>query len=350
MSVALEQGARWRVQRGSFKVRKVRWRPYSVDGTGSTNRLWRGSGAGVEWLLKWYKYPVPGIHPEPEVAEFFDSIHFEGAAGFGARMDRGRKGDWETAAFIQPWVDGVSMWEKTLDGFRRGDRSDLSRELGRSMGAMHSALASGAQGSAFESASWGGDDFNGWVDRLESSVAALILEMEKAMTQRCVPEEDAVRRTLCLGRTLWPQKLAGIKSLQVRGQKSRIHGDLHLGQVLERRWGAAGGRFCVVDFEGEPMRPLRERRALDLPLRDVAGMWRSLAYAAAVTGAGCALVERWRQDFFEGWSERMSLPEGDWRGVLEGLVWEKAIYEALYELRHRPDWLWIPLSALQKEA
>lgn len=348
MSAALEEELHWRVRRGSFKVRKVCWKPYSVDGTGSTNVLWKGSGAGGEWLLKWYKYPAPGVHPEPEVAEFLDSIHFEGAAGFGARLDRRRQDDWETAAFVQPWVDGASIWEKTLDAFRRGDGSDFARELGRSIGGMHFALASGTQASAFGCAPWGTDDFSGWVDRVESGVAALILEMEKATAQRSVPEEDTARRTLCLGRTLWPEKLSGIKALQLRGQKSRIHGDLHLGQVLERRRGLAGGRLCVVDFEGEPMRPLRERRALDLPLRDVAGMWRSLAYAAAVTGAGSGLLESWRQGFFEGWSERMSLPEGDWRGVLEGLVWEKAIYEALYELRHRPDWLWIPLSALQK--
>lgn len=349
MSVALDEGVHWRVQRGALKVRKVCWKPYSVEGTGSTNALWKGSGPCGKWLLKWYKYPAPGVHPEPEVAEFLDSIHFEGAAGFGARLDRGSRGDWETAGFVQPWVDGASVWEKTLDALRRGDGSDLSHELGRSVGSMHVALSSGPQDSPFGCAHWGTADLLSWVDRVESGVEALILEMENVPARRSVPDEDMVRRTLCRGRILWRERLAGLKSLQVQGQKSRVHGDLHLGQILERRKGSAEGRFCVVDFEGEPMRSLQERRALDLPLRDVAGMWRSLAYAAAITGAGCDLLEGWRQDFFEGWSERMSLPEGDWRKFLEGLVWEKTIYEALYELRHRPEWLWIPLSELQKE-
>ena len=350
MNVSPEGGFRWRVQRGALRVRKVCWEPFSVEGTGSTNSLWKGAGGGREWLLKWYKYPEPGVHPEPEVAEFLDSIHFEGAAGFGARLDRLQNGGWETVAFVQPWVHGVSTWDRTLDALRSGDVSGFSRDLGGGIGGLHAALASGGIGTGFECAAWGSVDLIAWVDRIESGVGALIVELEKGLAQGSVPDADLVRKTLDTGRTLWREKLAGLRSLRVRGFKSRVHGDLHLGQVLERHGFSADGRFCVVDFEGEPMRPLRERRELDLPLRDVAGMWRSLAYAGAVAGAGGGFVEGWRQDFLEGWSERMSLPEGDWGGLLEGLVWEKAVYEALYELRHRPDWLWIPLSVLQKEA
>jgi predicted trehalose synthase len=188
------------------------------------------------------------------------------------------------------------------------------------------------------------------VDRVGSGVAELRLALEKELGQGRLPDEGLARKTLDAGRTTWGEKLEGMRALRVSGLKSRVHGDLHLGQVLERRGGSAAGRFCVVDFEGEPMRPLGERRQLELPLRDVAGMWRSFAYAGAVAGADGGLVEGCRQDFLAGWCERMRLPEGDWSGLLEGLAWEKAVYEALYELRHRPDWLWIPLSELQKEA
>ena len=102
----------------------------------------------------------------------------------------------------------------------------------------------------------------------------------------------------------------------------------------------------MVDFEGEPTRPLAERRAKDLPLRDVAGMFRSFAYAAAVAGVSSAVAESWSMEFLAGWREVMPMPSGDWRALLDALIWEKVIYEAEYELRHRPDWLWIPLSAL----
>jgi predicted trehalose synthase len=64
--------------------------------------------------------------------------------------------------------------------------------------------------------------------------------------------------------------------------------------------------------------------------------------AGGVSGTAAVLQEA----FLEGWVEEMRLPEGDWKGLLEGLVWEKAIYEALYELKHRPAWFWVPLRAI----
>jgi predicted trehalose synthase len=105
-------------------------------------------------------------------------------------------------------------------------------------------------------------------------------------------------------------------------------------------------RFAVVDFEGEPMRSISERRRKDSPLRDVAGMFRSFHYAAAVAGKSPQIAEHWCAEFLKGWLEEAPPPSGEWRKLLAGLIWEKAIYEAGYELRHRPDWLWIPLRAL----
>jgi predicted trehalose synthase len=102
----------------------------------------------------------------------------------------------------------------------------------------------------------------------------------------------------------------------------------------------------VVDFEGEPLRALEERRLKESPLRDVAGMWRSWAYAGVVGGGAREAVCRMQESFLEGWQESMDLPGGDWRGFLEGLIWEKAIYEVLYEIQQRPHWLEVPLAAL----
>jgi len=122
-----------------------------------------------------------------------------------------------------------------------------------------------------------------------------------------------------------------------------------LGQILEREGGRGPGRFVVVDFEGEPTRAIAERRAKDLPLRDVAGMFRSFAYAAAVAGVSEDIAAQWSAMFLEGWREIMPLPSGEWRVLLDALIWEKAIYEAVYEMRHRPDWLWIPLSLFSEK-
>jgi len=131
----------------------------------------------------------------------------------------------------------------------------------------------------------------------------------------------------------------------------RIHGDLHLGQVL-----AAPGRgWVLLDFEGEPLRPLAERLQEDCPLRDVAGMLRSLDYAAAVTArehgidaAGWALAAR--EAFLDGYLAGVGIPPQDpaTRALLAAFEADKAVYEALYESRNRPDWLDIPLAALSR--
>lgn len=127
-----------------------------------------------------------------------------------------------------------------------------------------------------------------------------------------------------------------------------IHGDLHLGQSLHS---ASGWR--LLDFEGEPQRPVAERTAPDLPLRDVAGMLRSFDYAAAVGGAPDPA--QWRAEaghaFLAGYQATaspsgMDPPTHD--TVLRALVLDKAMYEVVYETRQRPDWLHIPLAAVDR--
>ena len=121
----------------------------------------------------------------------------------------------------------------------------------------------------------------------------------------------------------------------------RVHGDLHLGQVLR-----AGGRWTLIDFEGEPSRPLAERRAPTSPLRDVAGMLRSLDYAARTAERETALVaDLWltrARDAFLG-------AYGDVDpALLSAFELEKACYEIRYEAAMRPDWLWLPLAAVER--
>jgi maltokinase len=157
--------------------------------------------------------------------------------------------------------------------------------------------------------------------------------------------------------------LAALIDVGDPGKATRIHGDLHLGQVL---LGDPG--WFVLDFEGEPVRPIAERVLASSPLRDVAGMMRSFHYAAS-TG----LVERGRRDvdtelveLAEQWESRVVdafwrgyqsvagidhlLPAAaeDRRSLLQAFELDKAVYETIYELSHRPDWVHIPVLAVQR--
>lgn len=130
----------------------------------------------------------------------------------------------------------------------------------------------------------------------------------------------------------------------------RVHGDYHLGQVLQ----APGRGWVLLDFEGEPMRPIAERRAPDLALRDIAGMLRSFDYVAGSLKlsepATASRVSAWAQSardaFLVGYRTAAGYePTG---ALLDALELDKAVYEAIYEARYRPDWLQIPLSAIER--
>lgn len=132
--------------------------------------------------------------------------------------------------------------------------------------------------------------------------------------------------------------------------QQRIHGDLHLGQVLF----VPGRGWVIVDFEGEPLRPMTERTRLDSPLRDVAGMLRSFDYVGGSLGAAGTTVEtlEWvsaaRRAFEEGYSEASGSDLVANRALIDAFEIDKALYETVYEARNRPDWLGIPVAALER--
>jgi maltokinase len=138
------------------------------------------------------------------------------------------------------------------------------------------------------------------------------------------------------------------------GMAIRVHGDLHLGQTLH-----AGRGWVILDFEGEPARPLAERRAKHSPLRDVAGLLRSIAYAPLAArlqrGAEAPVgwEERARVEVLDGYLEAIDpalLPPT--RHEVDQLLaiyeLEKAVYELNYELNHRPDWVEIPVAGISR--
>ena len=149
---------------------------------------------------------------------------------------------------------------------------------------------------------------------------------------------------------------AAIETFYARAQAGawpelqRIHGDLHLGQVLlvpDRGW-------VLLDFEGEPLRPMHDRRRPDLPVRDVAGMLRSFDYVAGSTAlalperaaAAIAWADAARRAFLDGYVAASGLDLTAYRDLLAAFELDKAVYEAIYETRNRPTWAAIPLHAI----
>jgi maltose alpha-D-glucosyltransferase/alpha-amylase len=158
------------------------------------------------------------------------------------------------------------------------------------------------------------------------------------------------------------RRFEAITSLADAGQRIRIHGDFHLGQIL-----AVDGDVYFIDFEGEPARPIAERTIPQSPLRDVAGVLRSFGYAARAgfrlylrhKGESRPALERWISAweaeacaiFLKSYLKQMGdgplVPgEASRRILLEAFVLDKALYELAYELGNRPDWIDIPIAGL----
>ena len=149
-------------------------------------------------------------------------------------------------------------------------------------------------------------------------------------------------------------RLSLLANIGSSGRLIRHHGDLHLGQTL-----LAPDGWVVLDFEGEPARPLLERRRKRSPLRDVAGMLRSFAYVASAgelqrgTPAPEGWEDRMRDAFLSGYFRAVDaalLPPGEAnsRTLLTVFELEKAVYELRYELNNRPDWVRIPVAGIAR--
>lgn len=232
-------------------------------------------------------------------------------------------------AFAQEFLPGVQdAWRVALAAAEAGtDFSQEARELGIATAGVHATLAL-----AMPTSKPSRDEIDTVIANMHGRLAAAIGEVPAL--ERYGP---ALREVFAQAAALpWPAQ-------------QRIHGDLHLGQVLK----VPGHGWVLVDFEGEPLRPMRERNRLDSPLRDVAGMLRSFDYVAgslAVAGlpGGAEWAATARAAFEDGYSEASGRDLREWRPIVDAFEVDKALYETVYEARNRPSWLEIPVAALER--
>jgi maltokinase len=230
-------------------------------------------------------------------------------------------GERAAAAMLQAYVPSTGdAWAAMLQALADRPRAgiEIAATVGGLTAAMHAALASRPDHPAFPARAATVAETAAWRASAEH-------ELAPAVTARFA---DA------------------FGSATGEARVSRIHGDYHLGQLLAR----TDGGFSIVDFEGEPARPLGERRRPGSPLRDVAGMLRSLDYAArtAVRDDPALDAESWLAEArgaFIGAYGGIGVAEA---GLLHAFELEKACYEVRYEAGNRPDWRWLPLAAVER--
>ncbi|AZM63910.1 MULTISPECIES: maltokinase N-terminal cap-like domain-containing protein [unclassified Streptomyces] len=279
---------------------------------------------GDEYILKVFRRVQPGVNPDLEVpgALARQGCHRVPAPVAWFRTTHPFKA---TLGVLQPYLRNASDgWTLALDALASGDDfTAQAHALGRATADVHLALSSafpiGAPGENGRTAA-------AMTERLTAAAHAV------PVLQPFVP---GLRTAF-----------AALATCDAGPPAQRIHGDLHLGQVLR-----AGREWFVIDFEGEPSRPLTERRSAHSPVRDIAGMLRSFDYAARQRRPWRPeWARRCREAYCAGYAARAGWDPRKKHGLLRAYETDRAVYEVLYEARHRPDWLPVPMAAIERLA
>jgi maltose alpha-D-glucosyltransferase/alpha-amylase len=321
---------------------------------------------GLQAMAKIYRRLEIGQNIEVDMNRYLTT-----EAGFGAipklisaAAYRGSDGGIPLILVQQHVGDHRDCWTALTEQLRhRASGSlDFAEALGRVTGEMHVALAAAPANSRLAPERITPADVQRWEAQFRGSAQETDWITGERLT--ALPDRSQAAAHEYLGRTRdwndrasWFDLLGGL-------YKTRVHGDYHLGQVLVTK----DGRLLVVDFEGEPQRPAHEREAKYSPLKDVAGMLRSLNYATGVVASSLdveavaesrAWLEHWERDArarFLG-AYRASIASApvpiaptndqDFARALSVMELDKAFYEVRYELSSRPDWAWLPLDSLK---
>ncbi|CAL9272299.1 MULTISPECIES: maltokinase [Streptomyces] len=279
---------------------------------------------GDEFILKLFRRVQPGVNPDLEVP---DALARQGCDRVPAPVAwmRTTHPYEATLGVLQPFLNDASDgWTLSLNALAAGDDFTVqAHELGRAMADVHLALAE-----AFPPGPPG-----------ENGRTAAAMTERLTAAAHCVPALQPFVPGLRAA-------FAALSTCDSGPPAQRIHGDLHLGQVLR-----AGRDWFVIDFEGEPSRPLSERRSAHSPVRDIAGMLRSFDYAARQRRPWRPeWARRCREAFCAGYAARAGWDPRKKHGLLRAYETDRAVYEVLYEARHRPDWLPVPMAAIERLA
>ncbi len=349
---------------------------------------------GERLVLKAYRRLQRGTNPELEIGRYLtEETGFESTPPLAGAMEyEGPDGERITLSLLQGFVtnqgDGwsyvlnyldryldersVTSWsleDGETDAAEREELEaadaffdELMRNLGLRTGELHAALAAPSGDESFGSETAPREEVEGWAETISDDVKRTF-DVLKRRRKRLPETSQADIERLLDSRKRLRKKIKSVVEAGFEVVKSRHHGDYHLGQVL-----VVGNDFQIIDFEGEPARPLSERRMKHSPLRDVAGMLRSFDYAARTALAGVNVergeefdglgewAELWRgraRDAFiagyaDGARDSLIYPESedDAKSLIELFTIEKALYEIRYELDNRPEWVGIPVRGV----
>jgi maltose alpha-D-glucosyltransferase/alpha-amylase len=354
---------------------------------------------GDRFILKVLRRQEPGLNPDVEIGRYLtENANFAQVPPFAGCIEYEpcQDGERSTLAMLQGFVanegDG---WKWTMeelgryfetcaplpfpDSLRAGLQSsephallsardyvgiylDSASALGRRTAELHSAFASATSNPAFAPEPLTAGDLQALLADFRQH-ASHVFDVLKDRLPSLPDEAVEVAAAVLSQRTPILDHFKMLIPETFRTWKIRVHGDYHLGQVLKVK-----SDFVIIDFEGEPARPLAERRAKQCPLKDVAGMLRSFSYAAYSSliyfstrhTEDIASLKPWAQlweqcvsiEFLRAYREAaqgaafLPIEEEDFRQLLDIFLIDKALYEVLYELNARPAWVRIPLMGM----
>jgi maltose alpha-D-glucosyltransferase/alpha-amylase len=339
---------------------------------------------GERLILKLYRRCQPGTNPDAEIDRFLtERAGFAHVPPFAGTLAYERDGTSATLALLQGmvrnegdgWTGAVEELQRYYEAWGStpfpaetpdprmylGIYLDSAARLGRRTAELHVALAAAGDEPDFAPEPFTSEDVALLAGGFHQRAAEHLEALKNSLS--LLPDEAVEEAGMVLRRRR--ELLAQSRELPspMGGRRIRIHGDYHLGQVLRAR-----NDFVILDFEGEPARPLAERRAKHSPLKDVAGMLRSFSYAAysslvSYTTRRPEATERleswarlWERSasaaFLAAYRERIAgqglLPEtpAAEEALLRAYLVDKALYEVHYELNNRPGWVRIPLWGL----
>jgi maltose alpha-D-glucosyltransferase/alpha-amylase len=395
--------------RASTALREMKLPPGLESRVGSAEQSNTSILYGDKLILKLFRRLQAGENPDVEIGRFLtEAAHFKRIAPFlGEISMTSSTGEKTTVAMLQGLVanegDGWAWFLHELSGFfekvankesaqeiaaptfaegRRaaeefrsltGAAMDAAALLGRRTAEMHLALSSSKSEPAFAPERTTKEDLETVARQVEAQIKSALDALKSKFATLDEATSDAAAYLLSQ-KAILLERSRRITKVESAGERIRIHGDYHLGQTLRVKaepgdGDSAGGDFVLLDFEGEPARTLAERRRKQSALKDVAGMLRSFSYAAFAgmkkhaeehPGTVADRVHDWAKawqnaasgEFLSGYRETIAAkPEllpgaAETQKLLDAYLLEKALYELLYELNNRPQWLHIPIAGI----